>query len=162
CANAHDMRWCVERERDVQTTRALQVAVAASTALALTACGGRGSGQEDQGTADGGAESYTLTIGHSQAATVPMNQGAERFKELVEEGSEGRITVEVYPAEELGSEAEMMEGLTMGNVRVAIVATAVAADTCPELGVYALPYILEGEGDRDQYENLQTLTQSDW
>lgn len=151
----------------MQTRTVLRATLAASTALALAACGGRGSGADDSDNGEaaaegGGEESITLTIGHSQAATVPMNQGAERFKELVDEGSDGRITVEVYPAEELGSEPEMMEGLTMGNVRIAIVATAVAADTCPELGVYALPYILEGESDRDQYANLQELTGSDW
>lgn len=147
------------------TKRLLTTAVALTAALTLAACGGRGSGADsggdDNGNGDSGQE-ITLTIGHSQAPTVPMNQGAERFKELVEEGSDGRITVEVYPAEELGSEPEMMEGLQMGNVRVAIVATAVAADTCAPLGVYALPYIIEGETDRDQYENLQTLTDSDW
>ncbi|WP_256840595.1 TRAP transporter substrate-binding protein [Ornithinimicrobium faecis] len=149
----------------MRTTRLLTPAVALTTALALAACGGRGAGVEDGGGDDenaGGAEEIVLTIGHSQAPTVPMNEGAKKFKELVEEGSGGRIAVEVYPAEELGSEPEMMEGLQMGNVRVAIVATAVAADTCASLGAYALPYILEGETDRDQYENLQALTGSDW
>lgn len=149
------------------TKKMLTMGVALSAVLMLAACGGRGAGVESEDAGDGddatgGGESIVLTIGHSQAPTVPMNEGAKRFKELVEDGSDGRITVEVYPAEELGSEPEMMEGLEMGNVRVAIVATAVAADTCAALGAYALPYILEGETDRDQYENLQTLTDSDW
>lgn len=136
-------------------------------ALLLAGCG-RGGGAED-GNGDGngaepadGGESYTLTIGHSVAASAPVNLGSLRFKEIVEEESDGRITVEVYPAEELGSEPEMMEGLTLGNVSIALVATAVAADTCPALGVYALPYILEGEDDRAQYESLRNLTSSDF
>lgn len=143
------------------------IALASLTAFALAACAGQGSPQP--GTTEGekvptseAGESYTITIGHSQAATVPMNLGAERFKELVEDGSDGRIKVEVYPAEQLGSEPDMMDGLKIGNVSIAIIATAVLADTCPTLGAYALPYIISGETPTDQYQNLQTLTESEW
>lgn len=147
----------------MRTRKLLLAATVTSTALVLAACGARGAGVDTgEGSSDAAGESYTLTIGHSQAATVPMNEGALRFKEILEEESDGRITVEVYPAEELGSEPEMMEGLMMGNVHLAIVATAVAADTCPALGAYALPYIIEGETERDQYDNLKQLTDSDW
>lgn len=133
----------------------------AAGAIALTGCAERGSGVSGGGD-DAAGDSYTLTIGHSVAATAPVNLGSMRFKELVEEASDGRITVEVYPAEEIGSEPELMEGLSLGNVSIALVATAVAADTCPALGVYALPYILEGENDREQYESLRNLTGSEF
>lgn len=127
----------------------------------MAGCAERGSGVSPGGD-DAAGDSYTLTIGHSVAATAPVNLGSLRFKELVEEASDGRITVEVYPAEEIGSEPELMEGLTLGNVSIALVATAVAADTCPALGVYALPYILEGANDREQYESLRNLTSSEF
>lgn len=142
---------------------AIITALLAAGALVLTGCTDRGSGIPDGGEPAGDSEkSYTLTIGHSVAATAPVNLGAIKFKELVEEASEGRITVEVYPAEEIGSEPELMEGLALGNVSIALVATAVAADTCPALGVYALPYILEGDDDRAQYESLRKLTSSEF
>ena len=132
-------------------------------ALALTGCAERGAGAESDpsGAADGG-EAYTLVLGHSVAASAPVNLGALRFKEIVEEATDGRITVDVFPAEEIGSEPELMEGLALGNVHIALVATAVAADTCPALGVFGLPYIIEGETDREQYENLLELADSDW
>lgn len=142
-------------------------ALLAVGALTLAGCAERGAGTNggggDAGGDTGGDEqSYTLTIGHSVAASAPVNLGALRFKEIVEEATDGRITVEVYPAEEIGSEPELMEGLALGNVSIALVATAVAADTCPALGVYALPYILEGEGDREQYDSLLKLTGSEF
>jgi len=137
------------------------VGVASVAALTLTGCVDRGAGV-DGGGAAGDGDSFTITIGHSVAATAPVNLGALRFKELVEESSDGRITVEVFPAEQIGSEPELMEGLSLGNVQIALVSTAVAADVCPEMGIYALPYILEGETDRDQYESLRKLTGSDW
>lgn len=149
----------------MKSRKLASVACIGVATLTLAACGGRGGGaatdDESNGTQAGGEE-YTLTLGHSVAATAPVNLGSLRFKELVEERSEGRITVEVFPAEEIGSEPELMEGLTLGNVQVALVATAVAADVCPALGIYALPYIIQGETDRDQYENLRSITGSDF
>lgn len=136
------------------------VGVAGIAALALTGCVDRGAGVESGG--DEGGDSFTITLGHSVAATAPVNLGSLRFKELVEERSDGRITVEVFPAEQIGSEPELMEGLSLGNVQIALVATAVAADVCPELGIFALPYIIEGDTDRDQYESLRNLAASDW
>lgn len=137
------------------------VGIAGIAGLVLTGCAGRGAGVDDSADqADG--EKITITIRHSVAATAPVNLGSLRFKELVEEKSDGRITVEVFPAEEIGSEPELMEGLSLGNVQIALVATAVAADVCPELGIFALPYILEGDDDRAQYESLRKLTSSEW
>lgn len=133
--------------------------------LALTGCIDRGAGSgssPSEAGVEGGGEAYTLVLGHSVAASAPVNLGALRFKEIVEEATDGRITVDVFPAEEIGSEPELMEGLALGNVHIALVATAVAADTCPALGVFGLPYIIQGEEDRQQYENLLRLADSDW
>lgn len=130
-------------------------------AVAMSGCGERGAGVGEESQAAAG-ESYTLSIGHSQKDTTPMNLGAKRFAEMVSEESDGRITVEVYPAEQIGSEPEMMEGLTMGSVNIAIVATAVLSDVCADFGAFALPYTIEGDTSRDQYESLRNLTASDW
>lgn len=132
------------------------VGLVAAASLALSGCA-RGGGAAGGGDDD----SYTIAIGHSPPADTPVNLGSLQFKEIVEEETEGRVTVEVYPAEELGSEPEMVEGLSLGNVQVALVATAVAADTCPALGLFALPYIIEGENDEEQYESLAKLAESD-
>ncbi|GAA1142660.1 TRAP transporter substrate-binding protein [Nesterenkonia lutea] len=144
----------------MKTNGWIAMGVAGVVALSMTGCGERGAGVEEDSAAEG--ESYTLSIGHSQKDTTPMNLGAERFAETVSEESDGRITVEVYPAEQIGSEPEMMEGLAMNSVNIAIVATAVLADVCEEFGAFALPYAIEGETDRDQYESLRNLAGSDW
>ncbi|WP_091181949.1 TRAP transporter substrate-binding protein [Paramicrobacterium humi] len=127
-------------------------------AMALAGCarGGAVEGSKDES----GLPSYTLTIGSSVAASTPVNQGALRFKDTVEKKTDGRVTVEVYPAEQLGSEPEMIEGLELGSVSIAIVATAVLADTCPQFGAYALPYVIEGDTSEEQYANLRKLTGS--
>ncbi|MFP3960309.1 MAG: TRAP transporter large permease subunit, partial [Spirochaetaceae bacterium] len=58
---------------------------------------------------------------------------AEEFEELVEERSEGKITIEISPNAELGDERTLLESMQMGSVDVGVitngpVANAVIAD----------------------------------
>lgn len=156
------MNFNGERKHTVHRRGLAAAGMITVAALALAGCAGRGAGTEGGGDAAAEGEEFTITLGHSVAASAPVNLGSLRFKEIVEEESDGRITVEVFPAEEIGSEPELVEGLTLGNVQIALVATALAADSCPSLGVYALPYIIQGDTDRDQYENLRKITESDF
>ncbi len=43
---------------------------------------------------------------------------AQKFKEVVEAKSKGQVTVEIYPAGQLGQIREVLEGLSMGTVDV--------------------------------------------
>ena len=72
-------------------------------ALVVVMAGGCGRG----GGASGG-ENYAISFSHVVTPTTQKGMGAERFKELVEQKSDGRITVEVYPNSELyGDEDEI-------------------------------------------------------
>ncbi|SDM33842.1 TRAP transporter substrate-binding protein [Halarsenatibacter silvermanii] len=61
----------------------------------------------------------TMRIAHYFAADHPTNERLEGiFKETVEENTDH--TVEVYPANQLGSEEEFSEGVMMGEVEMAV------------------------------------------
>ena len=88
--------------------RVLAGALAAVTALSMTACGGGQAGGTTQAAAAGtqaaventanpNAET-TLSIGYTTAANAddPYHFTATKFKEIVEEKSEGRIAVNLY------------------------------------------------------------------
>lgn len=86
----------------------------ALTALVLVACGGGSdSGKEDAGDS---ADTYVLKYGHDHMPDSPFQESAERFKEIVEEESDGRIEVEIYPAEQIGVGREALEALQIGSV----------------------------------------------
>jgi len=46
---------------------------------------------------------YVFKLGHSVNDQHPYQFGAERFKEIVEEGSNGQIKIELYPNNQLGT-----------------------------------------------------------
>ena len=65
----------------------------------------------------------TLKVGHGLPTTHPLHKGAEKFAELVSERTHGEVTVEVFPALQLGSVREMFEDLSLGTLDIAIVTT---------------------------------------
>jgi len=62
------------------------------------------------------------------------------FKKYVEDRSGGRIKVEIYPACELGSEREMMEGVQLGSIQMTNVSEGTVGIFFPEILATAIPY----------------------
>jgi TRAP-type transport system periplasmic protein len=58
----------------------------------------------------------TLTMGMSEAPETPSHLAAQRIADLVEERSDGRLRIDVFPGGALGSVASMIEGVTTGTV----------------------------------------------
>lgn len=113
--------------------RVLAGALAAVTAFSMTACGGGQAGGTTQAAAAGtqaAAENTanpnaetTLSIGYTTAANAddPYHFTATKFKEIVEEKSEGRIAVNLYASSQLGSEPEMWEGMQTGTCDLSLI-----------------------------------------
>ncbi|MDR1626946.1 MAG: TRAP transporter substrate-binding protein [Spirochaetia bacterium] len=84
-----------------------------------------------------------LKIGHSSAATDPREQGALMIKKLAEERSGGSLTVETYPAGQLGGDAALIEALALdsGNPNMLISDLSNFATYEPRMGMSALPFM---------------------
>ncbi|WP_085991156.1 TRAP transporter substrate-binding protein [Oceanobacillus senegalensis] len=104
----------------------------------LAACG---SGSESSGTADGGEEEYVLQAGHSLPDDHPYHLGFLEMAKNVEERTDGRVKIEVFPYSEIGAERELTEGLTLGTVDLAMSSTAPVTNFVPELEVLDVPFI---------------------
>ncbi|MCD7953848.1 MAG: DctP family TRAP transporter solute-binding subunit [Synergistaceae bacterium] len=63
------------------------------------------------------------------------------FEKYVEEASGGRIAVDVYANAQLGGERQMLEGMTLGTVEMAILSPGIAANIAPKFQVIDLPYL---------------------
>ncbi len=57
-----------------------------------------------------------LRMGHIFPATHPYHRGLQKFGEELSRLTNGAITVEVYPASQLGGEIEMLGGMKLGTV----------------------------------------------
>jgi len=83
--------------------------------ILTTACGGDkldDATESDATSETDDEEVYVLRYGHDHMPDSPFQESAEQFKEIVEKESEGRIEVEIYPAEQIGPRQRSYRGLT--------------------------------------------------
>lgn len=89
------------------------------------------------------------TVTMKFAGTTPVNeelgeyQAMVKFAELVEEYSAGSITVEVYPASQLGGSVEFTEGTALGTVEACVVGFDGIGNLAPECYALAMPYLYD-------------------
>ena len=59
-----------------------------------------------------------IKFSHVVAPDTPKGKGAERFKQLAEERTKGRVKVEIYPNSQLYKDKEELEALQLGSVQM--------------------------------------------
>jgi len=64
------------------------------------------------------ADPIVIKFSHVVAPDTPKGRGAERFKELAEARTGGRVKVEVYPNSQLYKDKEELEALQLGSVQM--------------------------------------------
>ena len=86
------------------------------------------------------AQDYTLRLSHGDNETNPTHIGALKFEELVESYTDGRIDVQIFPSNQLGSEQEVVQAMRPGSIEGSIVYTGNLVPFAPSVGVMMLPY----------------------
>ncbi len=83
-----------------------------------------------------------IKFSHVVAVDTPKGKAAERFKQLAEERTHGRVKVEVYPNSTLYKDKEEMEALQLGAVQMLAPSLAKFGPLgVREFEVFDLPYI---------------------
>jgi len=83
-----------------------------------------------------------IKFSHVVANNTPKGKGAERFKQLAEERTKGRVKVEVYPNSQLYKDKEELEALQLGAVQMLAPSLAKFGPLgVKEYEVFDLPYI---------------------
>ncbi|WP_148252022.1 TRAP transporter substrate-binding protein [Aidingimonas lacisalsi] len=85
------------------------------------------------------AADYTLKFGHLANEENIWHQAAEHFKSKVEENSDGRIEVELYPNEQLGDEMDVIDSIQLGNADMTITGESLQ-NWAPKAAMMAVPY----------------------
>ena len=87
-----------------------------------------------------------IKFSHVVATDTPKGKGADRFKQLVEERSKGRLKVEIYPNSQLYKDKEEMEALQLGSVQMLAPSLAKFGPLgVKEFEVFDLPFIFKDE-----------------
>ena len=86
-----------------------------------------------------------IKFSHVVAVDTPKGKGAERFKQLAEERTKGRVKIEVYPNSTLYKDGEEMEALQLGSVQMLAPSLAKFGPLgVREFEVFDLPYMFDG------------------
>ena len=87
-----------------------------------------------------------IKFSHVVATDTPKGKGAERFKELAEKMTKGRVKVELYPNSTLYKDKEEMEALQLGAVQMLAPSLAKFGPLgVKEFELFDLPYIFPGK-----------------
>lgn len=105
---------------------------------AMTACG-----NEEEKPIENQVEKYTLKFYWTTADSEndPYAIGAHEFKDLVEEKTQGRVTVQLFPNSQLGGERDAIEGISLGTIDMGIITNAPISGFVPQFQVLDLPFI---------------------
>lgn len=144
----------------------LSLLLAMLMVLSLVACGDS-SAPADEGSAAGGAdnelglaEPVVLRLGHMGNETNPLNTYTMRFKERLEERSNGMITIDVYGDKVLGTDRELLEQVQTGTLDMCVTTTSVLGNFIPQYLTLDLPYVISNWDhcykfmESDVYTNL--------
>lgn len=113
-------------------------------AIALTGCSDSQTGGGDK-TADAPeAPDYPVTwrFALEEIEGSVQHAYAEALKERIEERSDGKIEVDIFPYGSLGTSAQLTELVRNGSVSLAFASPGHLADTIPEVGLFTLHFIL--------------------
>ncbi|MBR9880741.1 MAG: TRAP transporter substrate-binding protein [Gammaproteobacteria bacterium] len=95
------------------------------------------------------AADYTFSFAHVLIEDTPNGKAALAFKKEVEENSDGRISINVLPAAQVGGDVEIIEQIQMGLVDIGIPPTATLGNFEPRLQILDLPFLISTYDDME-------------
>lgn len=100
------------------------------------------------------AQQYVLVLGHNAAEGTYTHEGCLVMKKVVEVLTDGNMTIEIYPTNQLGGNREMVEATGMGAQDMAIMGLGVLSYMEPRYAFLQMPYLFSSQ------QHLHTYIQS--
>ncbi len=85
----------------------------------------------------------TLTLGHGAAADNPRSIAAQKFSELVNQKTNGEVTINVAGSEQLGTDVSMLSSLRTGVLDLTANSQGAVSGVVPEVGAIGLPFLFQ-------------------
>ncbi|WP_106476451.1 TRAP transporter substrate-binding protein [Phytohalomonas tamaricis] len=93
---------------------------------------------------------YVLKFGIGLAPESAQYRGVEYFKKIVEERSNGKITVRIFPSAQLGDDLQMTSALQSGTLEMTSPSTSPLVNMEPKLAVFDLPFLFDNAQQADK------------
>jgi tripartite ATP-independent transporter DctP family solute receptor len=91
----------------------------------------------------------TIRWGHLQGEDHPLSDGVNKFAQLVEQKSGGKIKVREFPNSSLGSESQQQSALQGGTQEMMSASTTTLAGIVKEMGVLDFSFLFANEAEAD-------------
>lgn len=83
----------------------------------------------------------SLKMAYALSTNSHYGAGADAFAKSIGDATGAQYTVEQFPNSALGGEREVIEGLQLGTIDLAIVSTGATLNFVPKTGVFDLPFL---------------------
>jgi len=97
---------------------------------------------EINGESVGDHGSHTLRMGIGLSESSPQFISSQYFGEILEQRTDGRITVNVFPNSQLGDDVQMLEMLQTGTLDMTYPSSSATTGYVEELAAFDLPFLL--------------------
>lgn len=111
------------------------------SAIVLSACGDNE--QASGETEESSGEEYEFNMSYVTQTEHNWHSFAEKFQEELEERSDGRMTLELFPAAQLGPEADMFQQMESGSLDFALFTVPYLSTRVPEFDAWNMPFLFE-------------------
>lgn len=92
-------------------------------------------------------KTYSLKLGYNTPDNSVRGEMSKEFKRVVEEKSNNRIKIELFPAEALGSEQEQLESVKLGAQDFSLPGSGAMSPMNPIFGMFSLPFAVENPAE---------------
>ncbi len=95
------------------------------------------------------AQTRTIKFANQNAKGHPIVLGMEKFAELVEKNSAGRLKVQVFPGGALGSDQANVSALQGGTLEMAAMNSGIFASVVKDFAIYDFPFLFGNPKEAD-------------
>lgn len=140
--------------------RVIAALLTGAMCVGMAGCGGQENASPDSSEEQAGDETsggeYVIKLCTEQTDGDPIDDGCDKWAELVSEATDGAVTIEVYPSSQLGDKADLIEMAMMGQNVCTIADGSYLMDYVSDFGVVMGPYLF------DDWDAMNKITASDW
>lgn len=99
---------------------------------------------------------YHFQIGYNTVEDSVRGEMAKAFKEYIESASDGRMTIDIFPAATLGDEQQMVEMVKLESLDFTLPGVTALSNVNSNFGSYSLPFL------SDNYDQAHALLDGEY
>ncbi|MDN5300908.1 MAG: hypothetical protein PWQ60_422 [Thermoanaerobacteraceae bacterium] len=116
--------------------------------LVISLLSGCGSNKSDQSNTNNSKQSSekeeTIVLKWAHVAAISNDKHTDSAKIIakeIEEKTNGKVKIELYPASQLGNEREILEGIKLGTIEIGTLSSGALPGIFPEILAVSVPYL---------------------